>query len=137
MEYAFSKSSLERRDTLHPDLQNLVDEILKFYDCSVLCGHRDKKEQDEAFENKKSHVKWPNSKHNAYPSLAVDLALYPVKYKDDVRNVYFGGFVMGIAKNLKEDGHMDHSLIWGGNFNDNDDFHDQTLIDYMHFQLVV
>ena len=59
-------------------LQMLFEEVVKHYDCTILQGHRDKATQDAYFEAKKSKVKWPNSKHNSNPSLAVDVAPYPI-----------------------------------------------------------
>lgn len=51
-------------------------------DLAVLCGYRGEKEQNEAFAKGTSKLKWPNSKHNHLPSLAVDLAPYPVDWKN-------------------------------------------------------
>jgi peptidoglycan L-alanyl-D-glutamate endopeptidase CwlK len=48
----------------------------------VLCGHRGQEAQDTAFKQGASKLKWPNSKHNKTPSLAVDIAPYPVNWQD-------------------------------------------------------
>jgi hypothetical protein len=47
-------------------------------DFKILCGHREEKEQNEAFNKGNSKLKWPQSKHNSLPSLAVDIAPFPV-----------------------------------------------------------
>lgn len=49
-------------------------------DITVLCGFRGEKEQNEAYAKKASKLQWPNSKHNKLPSLAVDMAPYPIDW---------------------------------------------------------
>ena len=44
------------------------------FDLTVLCGHRGQLEQEIAFKTGASKLRWPRSKHNAMPSLAVDVA---------------------------------------------------------------
>lgn len=72
----FSKASQEKLATCHPFLQEICNELIKEVDFTVLCGHRDKEAQDEAFAKGASKLKWPKSKHNSGPSLAVDIAPY-------------------------------------------------------------
>ena len=59
----FSPKSEERLSTCHPDLQTVCRELIKQYDFSVLCGHRNKAEQDAAFAAGNSRLKYPQSKH--------------------------------------------------------------------------
>lgn len=56
----------------------------------VLEAHRNKVAQDLLFAENKSKVKWPQSKHNSFPSRAVDIAPDPVLYptEADSRYVY-------------------------------------------------
>lgn len=75
----FSKTSLKRLETCHPILQELCHEAIKDIDFMVICGHRGEEEQNKAFAEGKSKLKYPHSKHNKIPSLAVDLC--PVKYE--------------------------------------------------------
>ena len=77
---AFSEKSKARLATCHPDLQRLFNAVIEKADCTVLCGHRGKEEQDEAYANGYSAAKWGQSKHNSLPSLAVDVAPYPVNW---------------------------------------------------------
>lgn len=56
-----SRSNLE---TCHENLQKLFNEVIKHYDCSVICGHRGQQEQDQAFHDGRSKLKFPQSKHN-------------------------------------------------------------------------
>ena len=50
----FSKRSLDNLATADIRLQNLFNEVIKFYDCTVICGHRGKEDQDRAYREKKS-----------------------------------------------------------------------------------
>ena len=36
----FGRKSRERLETCHEDLQDLFNEVVRFFDCSVLEGHR-------------------------------------------------------------------------------------------------
>ena len=55
---AFGRRSRKRLATAHIDLQILFFEVVKEFDCTVLCGHRTKMEQDALYP-KYSKVKWP------------------------------------------------------------------------------
>ena len=44
----FGRKSRERLETCHKDLQVLFNHVIENIDCSVLCGHRGEKEQNEA-----------------------------------------------------------------------------------------
>lgn len=84
MKAKLGKVSAERLATCHEDLQRLVREVYDTapFDIVVLCGHRDEKAQELAFNTGMSKLHWPHSRHNSTPSLAVDLAPYPVDWKD-------------------------------------------------------
>lgn len=82
MDRKFGKKSLERLRTCHDDLQLLCHAILEDMDITVLCGYRSEQEQNEAFAKGTSKLKFPKSKHNSYPSLAVDIAPYPVDWNN-------------------------------------------------------
>ncbi len=77
-------ASLAKLATCHADLQRLIRayEQVSPRDFTVLCGTRGRLEQEAAFASGASKVHWPNSKHNRVPSLAVDIAPYPVNWKD-------------------------------------------------------
>lgn len=126
----FSKISKARLATCHPDLQKVFNEVIKHYDCSVLCGTRGKEEQDEAVRTGHSKTKYPKSKHNSTPSLACDVVPYPVDWNDSKRFYHFAGFVMGIAYSLGV------NLRWGGDFNSDLNFKNDSFIDLPHFELV-
>lgn len=81
----FSKTSEVRLSTCHPDLQKVCRELIKQFDFAVLEGHRGEAAQNAAYGAGNSHLRYPNSAHNKTPSLAVDLAPYPVDWGDLAR----------------------------------------------------
>jgi len=77
----FSKTSEARLQTCHPDIvARFAANLSNKYDFSVLEGHRGEKEQNAAYNAGNSHVRYPNSAHNKTPSLAVDIAPYPIDW---------------------------------------------------------
>lgn len=126
----FSQKSLERLNTCHPDLQKVFNKVIENYDCTIICGHRGKDEQDEAVRLGNSKLEWPNSKHNQLLSLAVDVAPYPLDWNDTSRFYHFAGYVLAVA-NL-----MGVKLRWGGDWNGDLKFRDEKFKDLPHFELV-
>lgn len=126
---SFGKSSAHRLATCHPKLQELFNEVVKNYDCTVLQGERTKEEQDEYFRTGKSKVQYPNSKHNSSPSMAVDIVPYPIDWNDWNRFYHFAGYVKGVADNLGIK--IRSGIDWDGD----NDFKDQTFNDAPHFEL--
>ena len=98
--FAFGKKSLERLSQCHPDLQKIANELIKELDVSILCGFRGEKEQNQAFINGKSKLKWPRSKHNKTPSLAIDIAPYPIDWKNIGRFIDMCDRIKRIASEL-------------------------------------
>ena len=74
----FSTISRERLDTCHPDLIRLMEHVLIWQDITILCGTRGQEEQDKAFFSGNSKLRFPHSKHNSSPSMAVDIQPYGV-----------------------------------------------------------
>ena len=78
--YRFGRRSSERLATCHPYLQTLMRAALESPDCpcdfSVIEGHRGEARQNEMHDTGASQLRWPKSRHNTTPSLAVDVAPY-------------------------------------------------------------
>lgn len=125
----FSLISKARLATCHPDLQRLFHEVVKRFDCRVLCGTRSQMKQDAAFAAGYSKVQWPNSKHNRSPSLAVDVLPYPVDWGDTNRMYHFAGYVRRTAEELGI------PLRWGGDWDGDTEVDDQDFNDLAHFEL--
>lgn len=111
----FGKQSQVNLATCHPDLQRLMNEAIKHVDFSITCGHRGQAEQDKAFAEGKSKLKWPNGEHNKLPSCAVDVAPYPLNWNDTEAFTLLSGVILGIAKmiNIK----IRLGADWDGDFN--------------------
>ena len=88
------------------------------------------------FQKRLSQVEWPDSKHNPMPSMAVDVAPYPIDWEDEGRFYMFAGWVMCVAMRLFEEGQITHTLRWGGDWNRNWYTTDQSFFDGVHFELV-
>lgn len=127
----FSRRSKERLDTCHPDLIRWAEALILDLDFTVLYGYRDKWAQNEAFRLNRTTKRWPYSLHNKRPSLAVDLAPYPVDWHDKARFAYFAGYGIGKAEQ------MGLTIRWGGDWNCNTFTMDERLIDMPHFELVI
>jgi peptidoglycan L-alanyl-D-glutamate endopeptidase CwlK len=132
----FGKASFSKLSTCHPDLQTLFYEVIKSFDCAVLEGHRSKEDQEAAFKAGNTELHWPSGKHNSLPSMAVDVAPYPIDLNNTKRFYWFAGYVMGIASRLKDEGKMTHGVRYGGDWNSNKEIDDQTFKDLVHFELI-
>ena len=123
-------ASIERLASCHSDLRLLFSEVAKHYDLTIICGHRNKEDQDEAFRTGKSKVQWPNGKHNSQPSLAVDAVPYPIDWNDKDRFYHFAGFVRGVAAQLGI------KIRWGGDWDGDFNLKNQNFFDLPHWELV-
>ncbi len=94
-------------------------------------GHRREERQNVMFRTGKSKLKWPNSKHNQSPSLAVDIAPYPIDWNDFREFDYLAGLVIGIGHQ------MGVEIRWGGDWNRNGALSDNRFNDLPHFELVL
>ena len=126
---SFSGRSMGHLNTCDDRLKTLFMEVVKVFDCTVFSGRRGKDEQDELYRQGRSQLKFPESMHNAEPSKAVDVAPYPIDWKDRERATYFAGYVMGIANA------QGLSLIWGGDFNKDWQVKDNMFDDLWHFEI--
>ena len=133
---AFSTRSQERLTTCHQDLQAVFTEVVKGFDCSVLCGYRGGAEQTQAYEQGKSQLQFPESKHNQSPSMAVDVAPYPINWDDRARFYLFAGYVLGTADRLYQEGVITHRFRWGGDWDQDTEVKDQRFNDLPHFELI-
>ena len=125
----FGRRSKERLATCEKDLQMVFNEVIKYVDCSILEGHRSKDRQNALYEDGKTKVRYPNGRHNASPSRAVDVTPYPVDWADRERQTLFAGFVLGVANQ------MGINLRWGGDWDQDFEVKDNRFDDFPHFEL--
>ena len=126
---SFSDTSKKRLSTCDEKLQTLFNEVVKHFDCSVLCGHRGEEEQNKAYKAGNSQKQFPHGKHNKLPSNAVDVAPYPIDWDDRERFQYFAGFVLGTAKQFGID------IRYGGDWDGDNDLKDNKFDDLVHFEI--
>lgn len=133
----FSEISSVRLEMCHPDIKTILNEVIKTVNISVICGFRGKEEQDTAYAMGRSKLKYPQSKHNHYPSMAVDVMPWPIDWEDRERISYVAGYVLGVADRLLKDGVISHRLVWGGDWDRDFEVKDNKFDDLVHFQLEV
>lgn len=126
---ALSTKSLQRLSTCDDRLQTIIKRSILRYDFTVLCGHRGREEQEDAVERGTSKTHWPHSKHNKAPSLAVDIAPYPIDWNNLERFREMARVVLDEAEkaNVK--------VRWGADWNQNGK-EDDKFKDFPHFEIV-
>ena len=123
-----SKSRLEGVDHR---LIMVLEEVVKFFDITVIEGKRSQDRQDELVRQGKSKTKF--GKH--VKGLAVDIAPYPIDWnaRDDFH--YLGGFVLGVAAK------MGINIRWGGDWSSSSlaqearTTKDNNFDDLVHFEI--
>lgn len=125
----FGFKSATKLATCDERLQDLFNEVIKTFDCTVTEGHRGQEAQHEAFTTGKSKLDWPNGNHNSNPSRAVDVYPFPVDMNDTRRFYYFAGYVKGVAAALGI------KIRWGGDWNKDTQVKDNKFNDLVHFEL--
>lgn len=124
MNWKWGKASKDRLATCDKRLQDLADMMLSRspFDLTITCGYRTEQEQNEAFEKGKSRAKFGQSKHNTFPSKAIDICPYPIVWDStDQRWQEMALNAMWCAGRLGMD------LVWGGTF--------KSIKDLPHFQI--
>jgi len=121
----FGKKSQERLRGVNSELVNVLFELVKIMDVTIIEGVRSQERQDRLVAEGKSKTKF--SKH--ITGRAVDLAPYPIDWEDRDRFHYMGGMLRGIAHQ------MGVKVIWGGDWNGNGETKDNNFDDLVHIEL--
>lgn len=134
----FSETSKEKLKTCHRDLQTLFAHVIQDYDCTIICGERNRADQEAAFNAGNSKLHYPQSKHNTHPSLAVDVAPYEINHVDwgKIQSAFFAGYVKGKADQLFKIGVISHKIRCGVDWNSDNNVDDTTFWDGAHFEIV-
>ena len=144
--------SLKQRATCDERLQRVFDRVIQKRDCTWLEGKRS--EAQQIINVAKGVSKTMNSTH-VYPlnvpSRGADVAPYPLKWpkrpdlnlppeqlvvelakwqKDVARYYYFAGYVLAIAEELGT------PLRFGGDWDGDNDIHEQSFDDLVHYELL-
>jgi len=126
----FSEKSKRILATCHPKLIAVCNTAIMRFDFSVISGHRVEQEQNTAFRLGNSHLTFPHSKHNKEPSMAVDLAPYPIDWEDTGRFKLLAGYILGLSEALEI------RLRWGGAWVEDFNMENQRLVDLGHFEII-
>jgi len=121
----FGKKSQERLRGVNSELVNVLFELVKIMDVTIIEGVRSQERQDRLVAEGKSKTKF--SKH--ITGRAVDLAPYPIDWEDRDRFHYMGGMLRGIAHQ------MGIKVIWGGDWNGDGETKDNNFDDLVHIEL--
>lgn len=127
----FSRRSLAKLETCHPDLQAVMKEVIKHVDITILEGRRSRETQEHYVSTGRS--KTMNSKHLAQEdgySHAVDIAYYPIDWKDREKFIMLAGFVKGVAAKMGIK--LRSGVDWDGDFS----VKDHSFFDGPHFELI-
>jgi peptidoglycan L-alanyl-D-glutamate endopeptidase CwlK len=118
----FSSHSKAALKTCDIRLQEIFNRAIEETDFSILCGRRGEADQNYAFDNGFSKLRWPLSNHNFNPSRAVDAVPYPVNWNDAVRLVELSKVIKRIADELMI------PIQWGGDWT--------NFIDMPHWEVL-
>lgn len=134
MTYVFSARSKRVLKTCDPRLQAIANEVIKHIDFAAVEGHRVKERQNYFFERGLTKLKFPHGKHNNSPSTALDADPYPIDYSNKLKAIaryyYFAAVFQTVATM------MGYEVRWGGDWDGDKDFSDQSFDDLRHFEIV-
>jgi len=152
----FGKVSQKNLITTHPIMQELCQRVVIVFDITILYGHKDKPTQNAAFLSGASKKKWPDSTHNSLPSMAVDVAPWPIPENwGDLKSMFpqerdlawkervkFYQMVTAfqicwqqLCDDFPEIGE-NFDIRFGADWNGNNNFRDQTFDDLVHIEIV-
>ena len=121
----FGKRSKQRLKGVKPELVNVLNELVKIMDVTIIEGLRSEARQMELLAQGKSKTKY--SKH--LEGKAVDLAPYPIDWEDRDRFHYMGGMIRGIAKQLNV------PVRWGVDWDGDGEVKDNGFDDLVHVEI--
>ena len=127
----FSRKSRSKLEGIDARLVLLLEEVVKYFDITVIEGKRSQERQNQLVKEGKSKTKF--GKH--VQGMAVDIAPYPIDWnaRDDFH--YLGGFVLGIACK------MGINIRWGGDWSSSSlakeqrTTKDNNFDDLVHFEI--
>ena len=121
----FGKRSKKRLKGVDSKLVNVLNELIKIMDVTIIEGLRTAKRQEELLAKGATKVKY--SRHMS--GKAVDLAPYPIDWEDRERFHYMGGMIRGIGQQLGL------KIRWGGDWDSDGEIKDNNFDDLVHVEL--
>ena len=129
----WGRGSQRNLSSVRAELQDIADAVLQIRDHSVIEGHRDEATQNRYYEEGVSKLQYPDSKHNAYPSNAIDIQPYPYPATEQALRedlTLLAGLYIGVAA---ERGLV---LRWGGDWDRDGETGDNNFDDLFHIEIV-
>ena len=123
--YKFGKRSRDRLRGVDVRLVNVLNQLIKIMDVTIIEGLRSAERQEELLAKGATKVKY--SKH--MEGKAVDLAPYPIDWAERERYHYMGGMIRGIAKQLNV------PIRWGGDWDSDGEIKDNNFDDLVHVEI--
>jgi peptidoglycan L-alanyl-D-glutamate endopeptidase CwlK len=125
-----SENSINKLATCDERLQRVMNAAIKKIDFKIICGYRNEAEQNKAFCEGKSKLKFPYSKHNKNPARAVDIAPYPLLFDAKQKDfIELARVILDTAKALNI------AIRWGGDWDGDGYWNDETFFDGAHFEV--
>ena len=121
----FGKRSRERLKGVDARLVNVLNELIKIMDVTIIEGVRSAERQAELLEKGATKVKY--SRH--MEGKAVDLAPYPIDWNNRDGFYYMGGMIRGIAQQ------MGLKVRFGGDWDSDGDTKDNSFDDLVHVEI--
>ena len=121
----FGKRSKQRLKGVDTKLVNVLNELVKIMDVTIIEGLRSQERQDVLVAKGASKTRY--SKH--IQGKAVDLAPYPIDWEDRERFHYMGGMVRGIGQQLNV------NIRWGGDWDSDGEIKDNSFDDLVHVEI--
>ena len=122
---------MSRLEGVHPLAVDWALRVVRIMDCSVVYGVRSMTEQRHMVSIGASQTM--DSKHliqsDGYGH-AIDLAPYPIDFKDLDRFWMLGGVGIAVAHD------MGIPMTWGRDWDSDFDFYDQEFMDFLHWQIM-
>jgi peptidoglycan LD-endopeptidase CwlK len=122
----FGKRSRERMEGVDFRLVEIMNELIKLMDVTIIEGLRTKERQDELVKSGASKTKF--SKH--IEGKALDLSPYPIDWENRDGFYYMGGMIRGIAQQLG------HNIRYGGDWDSDGDTKDNNFDDLVHIEIL-
>lgn len=153
----YGSSSLKNLAQCSESLQAILFEHSKYYNSSVVCGHRGEVAQDDAYDSGVSKLQWPDSEHNSIPSNAFDIYPWSTTYGslttdpacvDRIARMAGLAYTSQATAYVTQQYYMQAQSImicakilgfkvrWGGDWDGDLDTLDQTFHDLGHFELI-
>ena len=121
----FGKRSREKMRGVDSRLINVMNELIKLMDVTIIEGLRTKERQEELVAKGASKTKF--SKH--IEGKALDVAPYPIDWENRDGFYYMGGMIRGIAQQLGYD------IRYGGDWDSDGQTKDNNFDDLVHVEI--